>query len=288
MSGKSSLFSKLAARSPQPGCDSAIKKEMAKNMPALADEAVAPDIFRHRVAIQQYMRSHEALLPSLAEGEGVFGKLVSLANKIADIAMKEFTHSGNAITAKDKIVFRQICSQIVERHRRDNCLDKIEVENYGRRIGKLFLSIATQNDEDVVPYEQASPKASDSMSTVSAIGTLYADVAAFSFYLSPSKLLERVVAVVVHEANEATNKILPPGASAADRRSMNQTLTRILSTMMAGIYTRRAKAFCQSGENILSMSELGENEAEVDKILAEFSNSTKGYVAIALKYTPAT
>jgi len=273
MSGKSVLFSKslVKPRPPQVGT-SAVQLEPAKK---------SFDIFARRVAIQQFVRSHEALLPALSDGDGVFGGMVSLADKIADAAMREFVAAGNAVGSNDIIVFRQICSQIVESHRRNGRLDKIDVETYGRRIARLFSAIAAQEHQHDDGWEVASPASSVTMSVINATGILYPAVALFSFFLPAGRVLNDVSAAVLTEARRALVELLPPEATAADVRSMGQTLLRALSNIMVAVYERKAKAFCSTDGAAISVAEREGREAALADVIASFSILAKEYVSIA-------
>jgi hypothetical protein len=276
MSGKSVLFSKslVKPRPPQAGT-TAVQPDPAK------ESFLSGDIFSHRVAIQQFVRSHEALFPALSDGDGVFGGMVSLANKIADAAMREFVAAGNDVGGSDIVVFRQVCSQIVERHRRNGCLDKIDVETYGRRIARLFSAIAAQEYQHDDGWERASPTSSVTMSVLNATGILYPAVALFSFFLPAGRVLNDVSAAVLAEARRALEELLPPEAPAADVRSMGQTLLRALSNIMVAVYERKAKVFCSTDDAVLAVAEHGGYEAALADVIASFSVIAREYVSIA-------
>lgn len=296
MSGKSILFSKSLMRPAAPatimGATSFAQEDAGRASPrnknstgsmrefATGESAAARDgVFAHRVNIQQFIRANEALLPALADGDGVFGQMVSLANKIADVAMTEFGIN-QELSRSDAGVFRQICAQIVEKHRKDGHVDKIDIDAYGRRIARLLSTISANCSAQSAKLENVSQDAALTMSSLSAVSTLYPAVMLFSFYLPAGRVLNDLSIAITNEVGRALGVLLPAGAPASDVRNMSQTLLRTFSSIMAALYERKARDFVGSRETV-AVAEGGAHKEALDDIIVSFASIAKEYVALA-------
>jgi hypothetical protein len=254
------------------------------------------DWFKLRIAYQQFLRENEPLFRALAEvadepyrllQEGGLDAATAAARSVATTAASVL--SGNpAPTVKEIQPFRAAAAMMVASAWRSGKLSALDTAAIGAQLAAAAHIVDEDLDRSIFKTSAISDEASLRMTAMGVTLRLFEPVLTYDFRRDQSELVATMTTAVMATAGEAAGDVVPEGGKPDDRRSVLQTASNCLATIMAQVYDRKARQFVG---HVKSMSE-GEREAFIRRydpmpeVLRAFREHARVYCGAA--YASAT
>lgn len=240
------------------------------------------DAFRKKVAIQQFMNHTGPLFRALArKGEDVTSVIegdvlaepAGLANRLAmAIAARVHGKELKDLSAADVKPFRTEAAEFVAARWMTG--HAIDVEAAAAAITRAVNLADRTWDHDIYADEGLSDDASLMMTVVNMTGSLSRQVEVYSFRLTPSEALSRLLQTIVSTSLKTARDMLKDTAARpADERNLTQTLARNFTALMEVCYDRKAR------EVVKLLADKSKDEktafyatrSPIDEVIADFN-----------------
>lgn len=208
------------------------------------------EVFRRKVAIQQFMNHNAPLFRAFArKGEdvskviegGVLKEPARLASRLAvTIAARVHGKEASDLSAADVRPFRSEAAEYVAS--RWVAGRKIDIDKAADEVASAVELADGSWDHDVYRDDRLSDDTSLMMTVVGVTGTLSRLVNIYDFRLGKTEALSRLMSTIVDiSVKTAKDMLKDTAATDTDERNLTQTLARNFASLMEVCYDRKAK-----------------------------------------------
>lgn len=207
-------------------------------------------VFRHKVALQQFMNHNAPLFRAFAHKgikaqdlmkSEVLNNLVGNAVRLATLTAAHVLNTPvEEIKAADARPFRYSAAEWVAAHWANG--KKIDIEESARQIAEAAKMADKQWDYDPYKDEAATSRETSIAITTSIVAShLFECVSNYDFRMGKTKVFETMIEAVLIETEENVKTILPEGANEDEIRNLRQTIVNNLASLMEACYEQKAR-----------------------------------------------
>jgi hypothetical protein len=209
------------------------------------------DWFKLRVAYQTFMRENEPLFSALASStddsyailsNGGLADATEVAKRIAFAAARSLNGDTEPKAAEVR-PFRIAAATISASAWRAGILATLDVARIAHELAASSAVVDQTIDKSLFEDIKVGSDTSLSMTAMSVTLRLMEPVMTYDYRLDRMDLVATLATRVMETAAEAAKEIIPANASHQDRQTVVQTLASCLATVMAQVYTRKARSF---------------------------------------------
>lgn len=251
--------------------------------------------FRAKVALQQFMNQHgplfrafalrEVPVSEVADGDVLVGPTEAAA-ALTRLVKSGIEETGREVGAREASLFRgEAAHWVAEKWLRG---EDYAVERAAAGIVKAVVHALESDgrglDHDRFNDERISTDASLMMSAAGVTARLMRQVEIYDFRLGRNDVLKTLLDGVIGKSIEVADEMLPKGAPQSDRINLMQTASRNLSSILEGIYERKARdvtGLLKSKPREFRVEWLARNKP-VREIMREFDEWSTCFLAFAV------
>lgn len=248
--------------------------------------------FAHRLAGQQVLKHHAALLAAFAESGGVSGEIgvagefVERAKQARTLAIKITAYAAgkpeSEVELADARHFRVEAAEVVARYwERGKALD---LDAFAKEVAAVVVNADATYDADTIKWSKMTHSGSMALTALGVATALSASVELYDFRMGRRFVLSMLTSAVVDAARCAVGTMVHEAATDEDVRSLSQTTLRSFTGIMVSLYDRSAHA-CLSHLVTLPLESrsnwLSEN-APLERIINDFRDWSDDVADIAL------